>query len=151
MKKHLIMLTVIILSFFLAGRVSLHGGASDLEIEAVKRAVVDGYINGVFLKGDADLMKKGFHPDCDVLVLNKGTLMKVQAYSYVDRFEKNPGPLNAGTTHKFTDVHVTGYAALAIVEIFQQGKHIYTDYISLYKFEDGWKCVTKIYYRHPGN
>lgn len=151
MKKHLFMLTIITVSFFIAGQISAKSAVADVEKKAIKKAVVDAYIKGVFLKGDASLIKKGIHPDCDVLALDKGSLMKIHAYSYIDRFEKNPGPLHAGTTYKFTDVHVTGYAALAIVEIFQEEKHIYTDYLSLYKFEDGWKLVTKIYYTHPKN
>ncbi|UCC39699.1 MAG: nuclear transport factor 2 family protein [Candidatus Aminicenantes bacterium] len=151
MKKHLVVLIIIIVSFFFAGQFSAQNAAVNPEKEAIKRVVVDAYINGFFNKGDASLIKKGIHPDCDVLVLNKGSLMKIHAYSYVDRFEKNPGPLHPGTTYKFTDVHVTGYAGLAIVEIFREEKHVYTDYISLYKFEDGWKLVTKIFYRHLQN
>lgn len=64
---------------------------------------------------------------------------------------QDPRPLHAGTTYEFTHVHVTGSAALAIVEIFQEDQHIYTDYIVLYKFADGWKIVTKIYYQYPGD
>jgi len=29
------------------------------------------------------------------------------------------------------------------------GNKIFTDYLSLYKFEDGWKIVSKIYYKLP--
>lgn len=149
MKKLLILLTIVSASLFIVGQLSAQNASADLEKEAIKKAVVDAYINGVFLKGDPVLIKKGFHPDSDVLILNKGSLVKIQAHSYVGRFEENPGPLHAGTAYKFTEVHVTGYAGLAIVEIFQEGKHIYTDYLNLYKFADGWKIVTKIYYRYP--
>lgn len=152
MKKQFVVLSIFIFSVFSAlscGQFSAQDAKVNPEKEAIKKAIIDAYINGVFLKGDASLIKKGCHPDCDVLILAQGSLMKIPAYSWVDRLEKNPGPVHAGTTYEFTDIHVTGYAGLAVVEIFQEGKPIYTDYISLYKFEDGWKLVTKIYYRHP--
>ena len=149
MKKKLVVLSIFIFSVLSCGQFSAQNAEVNPENEAIKKVIVDAYINGVFNKGDASLIKKGCHPDCDVLILAQGRLMKIPAYSYVDRLEKNPGPVRPGTTYKFTDIHVTGYAGLAVVEIFQEGKHIYTDYISLYKFNDGWKLVTKIFYSHP--
>ena len=64
-------------------------------------------------------------------------------------FEKNPKPLDPRVTYKFVDVKVTGYAAIAIIKIFSNGKQIYTDYMCLYKFDNGWKIVTKIFYAFP--
>lgn len=149
MKKNLIVLVIISLSFLMVGRYYAQNPALDAEKEALKKAVVNAYIEGVFLRGNAAMIKKGMHPDCDVLILRQGNLIKINAHTYADKFAENPGPLHAGTTYEFTYVHVTGYAGFAIVEIFQNGKHIYTDYLNLYKFADGWKLVTKTYYTHP--
>lgn len=151
MKKKLSVLSILICSFFACVRLSAQNIEVNPENEAIKKVIVDAYIEGIFNKGDASLSKKGFHPDSDALILSKGSLVKVPAYSYLERFETNPGPLHAGTTYQFTIIHATGYAGMAIVEIFQEGKHIYTDYICLYKFEDGWKMVTKIYFSYPKN
>ena len=41
-----------------------------------------------------------------------------------------------------------GNAAVAKVALFRGGKQIFTDYISLYKFADGWKLVAKTFHRH---
>ena len=151
MKKRLIVLSFLIFSGLFYGLSCAQNAEINPEKEAIKKTIVDAYINGIFNKGDASLVKKGVHPDCNVLILTQGNLIKTPAYSYVERLEKNPGPLRAGTTYEFTDIHVTGYAGLAIVEIFQEDKHIYTDYLSLYKFDDGWKIVTKVFYSHPQN
>ena len=32
--------------------------------------------------------------------------------------------------------------------IYRAGKLIFSDYMSLYRFEDGWKIAGKIYYSH---
>jgi len=120
-----------------------------VEIENVKKTVVEAYVEGIFLQGNAKLLKKGWHPECDIVIFENGGITKLPAKYWIDRLEKNPKPLDPSVTYKFIDVKVTGYAAIAIIEIFSDGKQVYTDYMCLYKFKDGWKIVTKIYYAFP--
>jgi len=119
------------------------------EIENIKKTVVEAYVEGIFLQGNAKLLKKGWHPECDIVIFENGGLTKLPAKYWVDRLEKNPKPLDPNVTYNFVDVKVTGYAAIAIIEIFSDGKQVYTDYMCLYKFKDGWKIATKIYYAFP--
>jgi hypothetical protein len=51
-------------------------------------------------------------------------------------------------TYEFDDVKVVGYAAFAVVKVFYDGKQKYTDLLNLYRFESGWKIVTKTFYSH---
>ena len=83
------------------------------------------------------------------VILQNEKLTKIPAKGWVDRMAKNPKPLDPNVTYKFSDVKVTGYAGIAVVEIYTSGKHLYTDYMCLYKFSDGWKIATKIFYTHP--
>ncbi len=53
------------------------------------------------------------------------------------------------TEGKFVQVDVTGNAAVVKLELHRGGKHTFTDYIVLYNFSNGWKIVSKTYYRHP--
>jgi len=46
---------------------------------------------------------------------------------------------------EFPLVDITNNEAVARVEVHRDGKHIFTDYLSLYKFADGWKTVGKIF------
>ena len=50
--------------------------------------------------------------------------------------------------HKFAIVDVTGGSASAKIELFKDGKQVYTDYLSLLKFDSGWKIVAKVYHKH---
>jgi Putative lumazine-binding len=50
--------------------------------------------------------------------------------------------------HEFTSVDVTDDAAVARVEIYRDGTHAFTDYLSLYRFPDGWRIVSKIFQAH---
>lgn len=129
----------------------LNAQTADSEQEAIKKIIVDSYVNGMFNEGSADAVKKGWHYDCDIVLFQQGRMIQFPAYSWVERFEKKPGPLHAGTKHEFTAVHVAGNAGIAVVEIYQEDKHIYTDFMNLYKFDDGWKIVTKTYYSYPND
>ena len=142
-------LLILVFSFMLL-TAGLKAADTPDETAAVKKAVTEGYIEGIFLKGDAELVKKWWHEACDVVVLTKEGLQKIPVSAWVSRLEKNPGSPFAGitVTHEFEDVKVTGTAALAVVRVFFDGKQKYTDYLNLYKFEDGWKIVTKTYYTH---
>jgi hypothetical protein len=121
--------------------------------EAVKAVVRSAYIEGVHAKGDPALMRAGFHPDFRMYVLRDGVASTVTLDEWAARIEKStrdrqgPAPQIRGD---FTRVDVTGGAAVARVELHRDGKHVFTDYLSLYRFPDGWKIVAKIFYSHPG-
>ena len=138
-------LTLMMLAALAAGSASADDAA---EQEAVKAVVRSAYVEGVHAKGDAALMSQGFHPDFRMLVLRDGAMSAVSLDEWIARMEKGakertqPAPPVA---HEFTHVDVTGNAAVARVEIKRGGKHVFTDYLSLYRFADGWKIVGKIY------
>jgi ketosteroid isomerase-like protein len=119
--------------------------------EAVKALVRTAYVEGVHVKGDPALMRQGFHPDFRMSVLRDGALSALTLDEWAARIEKGarerktPPP---AVQHEFTHVDVTGNAAVARVEISRDGKHVFTDYLSLYRFPDGWKIVGKIYHSH---
>ena len=64
------------------------------------------------------------------------------------RVVENPDLKNVKTTHNCALIDVTENAAVAKIEVYKDGKHVYTDYMSLYKFEEGWKIVNKIFATH---
>ncbi|MBN1271525.1 MAG: nuclear transport factor 2 family protein [Candidatus Aminicenantes bacterium] len=120
------------------------------ETEAVKNAVVEGYIEGIFLKGDPELVKKGWHEKCDIVVYMNKQFHKIPVSAWIERLEKKSGPPHPEikVTYEFEYVKVAGNAALAVVKIFQDGKQKYTDFLNLYKFDTGWKIATKTFYSH---
>ncbi len=48
----------------------------------------------------------------------------------------------------FSLIDFSGNTAIARMEIYENSKHIYTDYMGLYKFPEGWRIVNKIFYSH---
>ena len=43
----------------------------------------------------------------------------------------------------------TGDTAVVKVELSRDGKHVFTDFLSLYRTAKGWQIVAKVFRRHP--
>jgi hypothetical protein len=110
--------------------------------------IKSAYVDGIFNEGNVNKIRAGWYPTCDICIFSvaSDTCTKSKAFRFIPMFENNPVGLTPGTTCKIPLVHITGYAAIAVVEIFHGEKQIYTDYMNLYKFSDGWKIVTKTFY-----
>ena len=124
------------------------------EQEAIQAVIQTAYIDGIYNERDTDKIMSGIHDDFNMLVLDNNTLGKVTIQQWVEGIERSkrehPEPPTVPFTHECNLVQVVGNTAVAQVEVFSGDRHLYTDFMSLYKFADGWKIVAKIYYSHPG-
>lgn len=129
------------------------GANNESEVQAVKKAVKKAYVKGVHIDRNPEAMRKGFHSEFNMLIKQDETIRKMPLEEWAGKIEeirkKNSGKTSPKVEHKFKFVDVTGNAAVAGIELFKDGVHIYTDYMALYKYSDGWKIVSKTYYRHP--
>ena len=50
---------------------------------------------------------------------------------------------------KFLNIDIVETAAVAKFEFYVGSELAFVDFMSLYKFEDGWKIISKIYYQYP--
>lgn len=119
----------------------------------VKTLIETSYINGAFNDLNPDAMEKGFHEEFAIFSADGEKLGKYPIDRWVNsvRNRKNSAdfdPSNNRWEHKFASVDVTGNSASAKVELFKDGKQVYTDYLSLLKFDSGWKIVAKVYHQH---
>lgn len=122
------------------------------EKEAIKKVIIEAYVNGLLNAGDLEPTKKGFHPDFKLLGQQNNQLTKYPIADWIKSVEKrkadNPDGPKAKYISKFPMIDITGKAAIVKIELRREGKHKYTDYLSLYKFKEGWKIVSKIYCDH---
>lgn len=118
--------------------------------DAIKALVQSAYVDGLQNLGDLDRTRAGFHPDFVLLGLRDGQLTKLPIAEWIASAAKRKadGARPPLTTVKFLTVDITGSAASVKLELHQNDKRIFTDYLSLYRFPDGWKIVGKIYHRH---
>ena len=126
----------------------------DVEKDAIKKVIQTAYVDGLQNKGPVADIEKGFHPGFNLLGLRNDDLTKWPIYSWIkyheNELKENPGPPKEDeiVTCKYPMIDITGRAAIAKIELYKGGKQIFTDYLSLYKFEEGWIIVSKIYFRH---
>lgn len=120
------------------------------EKDAVKSVVKSAYVEGIQNAGNIDDIKKGFHPGFNLLGIRNNSLTKFPIYSWIESVKKRKEKEEAGpiTTCEFEMIDITGNAAIVKIKLFREGKQTFTDYLSLYKFKEGWKIVNKIYHRH---
>ncbi|UCH92367.1 MAG: nuclear transport factor 2 family protein [Candidatus Aminicenantes bacterium] len=151
-KKMKKVFVVLLLSVILCSAVTGEEASKyEKEHKAIKALIEEAYIKGVFTEQNPELMRKGFHPGFNMLILKEGKIVKISIDKWIEMIEerkKNPEPSKSQFTHKVPMVNVTGNAAVAKVEIYKDSKHIYSDYMSLYQFKDGWKIVNKIFHKH---
>lgn len=141
-----------IVTVFLLMTLTLVSTAQQTEEEAIRQVIQSAYVEGIHNKAGVDKIEKGFHPGFEMLGINNGLLTKFPIYSWIETVKKSmaEGAVQADSIKaEYPLIDVAGNAAIARVELFKGEKHLFTDYISLYKTQNGWQIVAKIYYRLP--
>lgn len=125
--------------------------ALSTEKEAVIHVVESAYVNGFQNLGGREMIEAGFHPTF-IMVLNRGgvlTELPLQRMIEITEQRKtNPDYEHRKVTAKILDVDITGNAAMVKLELYRDGIKLFTDYLGLYKFDDGWKIFNKLYHQH---
>ena len=122
--------------------------------EAIKEVLETGYVHGAFNELNPEAMVKTFHEDFAIFSPGKdGKINRYPIANWVEGTKKrkadpNFDPADNKWEHKFKRVDVSGNAAHVELELHRNGKHVYTDYLSLLKFENDWKVVAKVYHQH---
>jgi len=127
--------------------------AQETDEEAIKDVIQTAYVEGLQNEGNLEKIDAGIHPGFNLLGIGEGNEM--WNLSIADWKAKTVKRLEAGELPrkdnmiyiKFLNIDITGTAAVAKIDFYVGEKLTYVDYISLYKFEDGWKMVNKIYYK----
>ena len=143
----------IIVMFFATLLFSVEKQDVDKEKDAIKKVVVSAYQEGISNVGDEESIRKWFNPGFNLMGIgSKGDLWKLPIYNWIHnvKLKKQAGkyPPKEKVTFKFLFIDIEGTAAVAKLDYYRGKNRVYTDYLSLYKFKDGWKIVNKIYYQH---
>ncbi len=118
------------------------------ETAAIKEVLSKAYVKGIFVDRDIELVRSGFHPEFTMHVLNNGKIIKASLEMWLQRLELDGTKNKNRIDHQFKFIDIAKNAAIAKMEISENSKHLYTDYFCLYKFDDGWKIVSKIFASH---
>jgi hypothetical protein len=117
--------------------------------QAIKQVIEQAYVRGIHETQDEATVRSGFHQDFAMLVLQDDVMQKVNLDEWFDRIEvmkaENPEMWSAKTICKFLMIDVAGNAAVAKMDVYKGETFFSTDYMLLYKFQEGWKIVSKVF------
>jgi hypothetical protein len=121
----------------------------NVEKDAIKQVIEQAYIRGIHGNQDERTVRGGFHKDFAMLVLQDNIIDRVTVDEWLDRVEAmkadDPEVWGAQTTHEFRLIDVADYAAVAKLDVYRGATHFSTDYMLLYRFDEGWRIVSKVF------
>jgi hypothetical protein len=149
MKKMILFAFCLIMT--MAGAVSAQQNPEQ-DIKDIKQVIQSAYVDGIQNNGEIEAIEKGFHPGFEMLIKQDNLLNKLAIYNWLQSIKRRKAdPASADRpeiTCKFLNIDVTGDAAVVKLELHREGELLFTDYISLYRFDNGWKIVSKLFHRH---
>jgi hypothetical protein len=117
--------------------------------EAIKQVIEQAYVQGIHETLDETTVRSGFHQDFAMLVLQDDIMQKVNLDEWFGRIEvmkaENPELWSAETICEFLMIDVAGNAAVAKLDVYKGETYFSTDYMLLYKFQEGWRIVSKVF------
>lgn len=118
------------------------------DLAAVRQVIEDAYVTGVFITRDSNAVRRGFHPRFILSVLQSDTVLVVPLTTWLGRLRLDGRRTSDQVEHTFDHVSVTEKTAHVTMRLFINGQHVYTDYLGLYRFPEGWRVVSKIFQDH---
>jgi hypothetical protein len=122
------------------------------DARAIERIVTRSYVEAIHNLSKPENIDIGFHPGFDLLIMKDGQLEKYPIYNWKEKVMLKKSEYPSGPEKKITcrilSIDITGTAAVVKLQLFREQELLFTDYLSLYKFEPEWKIVSKIYYHH---
>jgi hypothetical protein len=154
MKKAIILLMTLIsiTSCKISGTTNLK---MDTTKQEVKTLIEECYIKGALNEMNTSEMRRGYHKDFAIFFSEKNELKKLPLEIWIQIVEgykkSNSDDGLRSFEAEFLSIEVTETAAFVKLNLTRKGELIFTDYITLLKFGDTWKIVTKIYHAHIDN
>lgn len=131
---------------------ALFAHAQQTDEDLIKHVVNSAYVSGIHNNGNVEDIRKGFHPTFNIIRMVDNEIKPYPIEDWIAAIEqkkKDGVPNVAPVVGKFVNVDITGNAAVVKLELYRQEKKTFTDYLVLYKFTEGWRIVSKTFYRHP--
>ncbi len=139
---------VIIIVLFAIPFYAFDAMENENEIAEIKKVIQDSLVDGYLNNYDIEAMKKGIHPDFNIIELRDGEYHKRGFESFIEYVNRVKPSRPNGRRNKvrveFPAVDVAGTAGCAKVD-FYVGETLHgTDFITMIKLKDGWKLTSSV-------
>jgi len=97
-------------------------------------------------------VQSGFHPEFRMLVRKGDEIDRIGPEAFLqlvtDRRANDPSFFEQPPAFEIPMIDIQDTAAVARIELSRGGIRLFTDYQLLYKFEDRWRIVSKVFHAH---
>ncbi len=104
---------------------------------------------------DTQKMAIGYHKDFAIFYSEGQELRKLQLNDWVTMVEtyKQSGDRSGQRNFEYeiVQIDIVETAAYVKLKLVRKGILVFTDLITMLKFDDQWKIVTKVYHTHVAN
>jgi hypothetical protein len=150
-KKSIMTKTTLMIILILTSTITF--GQTKTDDDAIKAVIENAYIGGIHNGGPIEEIRKGFYPTFRMLSLVNNDISPLSLEDWIIRIEngrkQNAGNPTAKVECEYLSITISGNAATVVLNLFKNKKKIFTDHMILYKFSEGWRIVSKAYYRVP--
>jgi hypothetical protein len=122
--------------------------AQSADLVAVQSVIESAYVTGVFITRDSNSVRRGFHPRFILSVLQSDTVLVVPLDAWLARLRLDGRRTTDQVQHTIDHISITANTAHVTMRLSINGRHVYTDYMGLYRFPEGWRIVNKIFQDH---
>ncbi|MEL7120304.1 MAG: nuclear transport factor 2 family protein [Bacteroidota bacterium] len=120
---------------------TVHSQTDYTDLEAVKQTL--GYYMDGASNGDKAMFTKAFLPEGQMIFIRDGETTIVPLKDFVARMKDGQ---KSDRKNRIVSIQIEGEAAQARLRV-ETPELVFHDFMSLLKTKDGWKIVSKIFYR----
>lgn len=115
------------------------------EKNQIEKIILKCYIEPLYLDKDLDKIIEGFHPSFNMYVLYKEQFYLTPRDEWIEKIKetRSRNLLEKEYKWEFSLIDHDKQTAVVKLIIHENGVLKYVDYLTLYKFKDGWKVITK--------
>lgn len=113
------------------------------------KAVIDDYFQGMY-HSDTQRLARAFHPDGRITGYDEGKLINNPITGFVKFVGSVSAPADDGEAFdmEIVSIDIAGDAAAVKVRDLYKGLR-FTDYLTLLRFDQGWRIVNKTFHHAP--
>lgn len=111
------------------------------------RIPLDAYLRG-HATGDSSAFRRAFWKEAKLWFVRDGQLAFRTADEYIGGASGRPPADEAQRKRRIVSVHITGNAAIGIIELDYPATH-FVDYMTLLKVGDEWRIINKSFFAMP--
>lgn len=124
----------------------------ETEIKSIKDVILKA-VDAMYNQGDIEQIRKYYHPGYILFMMKDNYLQYTTLFNRIEYrrrgHEKGEYPAKEKATVKFVTVDVVGTAATVQFHYYRGERQTCEDFMSLYKFKEGWRIVSQTTYHYP--